>query len=140
MNSGEDNLWLVKVNPKLLELLDRFLQILEQSNVALQHHQRTYRDESEESGLLTVSEAAQRLRISGFTLLSWVSQRRIPYVKIGRRALFNPSDLDNFIKSCTIEPRRPKTRSRKRPPSEFIATVFSVKLQESAVGSSRYDF
>jgi len=110
MGSGEDNLWLVKVNPKLLELLDRLLQILEQPNLVLQHHEPRRTNEREASGLLTVPEAAQRLRISEHTLRSWVSQRRMPYVKMGRRTLFNPSDLDNLIKSCTVEPMKSRTR------------------------------
>lgn len=110
MASGEDNLWVLKVNPRLLELLERFLQILEQHNTVLQHHEQPQRNEREESGLLSVSEAAKRLRISEYTLRSWISQRRMPYVKMGRRTLFNPSDLDNLIKSCTIEPMKSRPR------------------------------
>lgn len=110
MTSGEDGLWLLRVNPRVLELLERFLEIMEQPYTVLQYLEQPQGNEREESGLLTVSEAAQRLRISKHTLRSWVSQRRMPYVKIGRRTLFNPSDLDSLIKSCTIEPRRPKTR------------------------------
>lgn len=110
MGSGEDNFWVLKVNPKLLELLERFLQIMEQPNMVLQHHKQPQLNERVAGGLLTVSEAAKRLRLSEHTLRSWVSQRRMPYVKIGWRTLFNPSDLDNLIKSCTIVARRPTTR------------------------------
>ena len=37
--------------------------------------------------LLNLKEAAQMLRVSTHTLNNWRSQRRIPFVKVGRRAL-----------------------------------------------------
>ena len=56
--------------------------------------------------LLSVSEAAIRLGISRHTLNGWVSKRKVPFVKLGRRTLFNPADLDRMIKAATVEPRR----------------------------------
>jgi excisionase family DNA binding protein len=55
------------------------------------------------SELLTVQEAAELLRVNPFTLYSWVSKRRIPYVKVGRKTLFNLSDLETFIKDNTFD-------------------------------------
>ncbi len=56
--------------------------------------------------LLSVSDAAQRLGISRHTLNGWVSKRKVPFVKLGRRTLFNPTDLERIIKANTFEPRR----------------------------------
>jgi len=56
--------------------------------------------------LLSVTDAAQRLGISRHTLNCWVSKRKVPFVKLGRRTLFNPADLDRMIKAATVEPRR----------------------------------
>lgn len=56
--------------------------------------------------LLNVAEAAERLGISRHTLNGWVSKRKVPFVKLGRRTLFNPADLDRMIKAATVEPRR----------------------------------
>jgi excisionase family DNA binding protein len=56
--------------------------------------------------LLSVIEAAQRLGISRHTLNCWVSKRKVPFVKLGRRTLFNPDDLERIIKANTFEPRR----------------------------------
>lgn len=54
--------------------------------------------------LLSVCQAAQYLGISRHTLYSWVSQRRIPYVKVGRRTMFDREALDGWIEERTVEP------------------------------------
>jgi excisionase family DNA binding protein len=56
--------------------------------------------------LLSITEAAERLGVSRHTLNGWVSKRKISFIKLGRRTLFNPSDLEKLIKANTVEPRR----------------------------------
>jgi excisionase family DNA binding protein len=53
--------------------------------------------------LLNVDQAAARLGVSKYTLRGWLFQRRLPYVKLGRRVLIDPSDLDRFIETSRIE-------------------------------------
>jgi excisionase family DNA binding protein len=55
--------------------------------------------------LLSVVEAAERLNISAYTLYGWVSQGRVRSVKLGRRRMFRPEDLEDFINGCVAEPR-----------------------------------
>ena len=43
--------------------------------------------------LMNVNEAAEFLRVAPKTVYGFVSQRRIPYRKAGRRLLFLESDL-----------------------------------------------
>lgn len=43
--------------------------------------------------LLDVNEAAELLRVSHRTVYAWVSQRRIPFRKAGRRLLFSREEL-----------------------------------------------
>lgn len=50
--------------------------------------------------LLNVQEAAGYLGVSPHTLNAWKSQKRIPYVKLGRRTVFDPEDLSRFIEDC----------------------------------------
>lgn len=50
------------------------------------------------SYLLTYNEAARLLRIHPVTLRRLVSQRRIPFVKIGRSVRFVLEDLVQWIK------------------------------------------
>ena len=47
--------------------------------------------------LLDIKEAAEFLNISPNTLYSWVNQRRIPFVKLGRRVKFDLKDLEDWI-------------------------------------------
>ena len=58
-----------------------------------------------ENQLLSVKEAAERLNISVFTLRGWISQRRVRFVKLGRRTMFRPADLDDLINGAVVEPR-----------------------------------
>jgi excisionase family DNA binding protein len=56
--------------------------------------------------LLSVTDAAQRLGISRHTLNGWVSKRKVPFIKLGRRTLFNPVDLERIIKANTVKPKQ----------------------------------
>jgi excisionase family DNA binding protein len=61
--------------------------------------------------LLSINEAATILGISKHTLNGWVSKRQISFVKVGRRTLFDPSYLAQYIKAHTVEPQaRRETR------------------------------
>ncbi|MBN2416791.1 helix-turn-helix domain-containing protein [bacterium] len=54
--------------------------------------------------LLNTDEASDLLGIKPWTLRAWVSQRRIPYVKIGRCVRFNRQALEEYVQQNTIEP------------------------------------
>jgi excisionase family DNA binding protein len=56
--------------------------------------------------LLSVAEAAERLNISVFTLRGWISQRRVRFVRLGRRVMMRPEDLETLINGSVVEPRR----------------------------------
>ncbi len=51
--------------------------------------------------LLTVSETAQLLRIHPVTLYEWVSAGRIPSLKLGRKRLFDPRELQRWLAEQT---------------------------------------
>lgn len=48
--------------------------------------------------LLTVNEAAARLRIKPNTLRRWVCEKKIPHVKLGTRVLFRAETLEEWVK------------------------------------------
>lgn len=54
--------------------------------------------------LLSAQEAAQYLNLSIYTLRTWVCERRIPFIKLGRRVLFRQEDLAQFAAEHLIEP------------------------------------
>jgi excisionase family DNA binding protein len=53
---------------------------------------------------LTVSEAAQRLRVSPQTIYGWVHVQKIPFRKHGGRLIFDSDDLDIWSKSTEVRP------------------------------------
>jgi excisionase family DNA binding protein len=58
--------------------------------------------------LLSAKVTAQKLGVALPTLRAWCSQRRIPYLKLGRRVLFDPVELEKFIESRRVELRGTK--------------------------------
>jgi excisionase family DNA binding protein len=55
-------------------------------------------------GLLSVREAAKYLNLSIHTLRTWVSERRVPHIKLGRRVLFRQGDLARFAAEHLVNP------------------------------------
>lgn len=50
--------------------------------------------------------AAKRLSVSPYTLRTWaVYQRRLPYLRLGRKLGFRPQDLADFEQSCLVPAR-----------------------------------
>jgi excisionase family DNA binding protein len=58
--------------------------------------------------LLSVGQAADCIGISVHTLYTMVSQRRIPFVKVGRLTKFDVDKLKEWIESNTFLPVKPK--------------------------------
>lgn len=54
--------------------------------------------------LMSVREAAAYIDLSPYTVYGMVSQRRIPYVKVGRSVKFDQSALDAWLKQHTVMP------------------------------------
>jgi len=54
--------------------------------------------------LISVTEAAQYTGLSVHTVYTMVSQRRIPYVKVGRLVKFDVPMLDAWIRKNTVMP------------------------------------
>jgi len=57
-----------------------------------------------EKRLFSIPEVARFLGIAETTLYTMVSQHRVPFVKVGRRVLFDPVELDKWIKHNTKMP------------------------------------
>ena len=54
--------------------------------------------------LVSIQEVAHFLGVSVHTLYKMVSQRRIPYLKVGSRVKFDPLKLEAWIKQQTVMP------------------------------------
>jgi excisionase family DNA binding protein len=53
--------------------------------------------------LLSIEEGAVKLGISPLTMRAWIRQRRIPCVRLGRRVLLDPQDVENFIDANRVK-------------------------------------
>jgi excisionase family DNA binding protein len=58
--------------------------------------------------LSTIQEAADYMGLSPHTLYTMVSQRRVPFVRVGRLVKFDVELLDKWIKQNTVMPMLPK--------------------------------
>jgi excisionase family DNA binding protein len=57
------------------------------------------RVENERRELMTVEECAAYTRLSRWTIYTFVCKKRIPYIKLGRRTLFDRAEIDRWIQS-----------------------------------------
>ena len=55
--------------------------------------------------LLTAVEVSELLRIPRSTVYEMTRTRRLPHLKVGRRTLFDPRVLDEWIASQNVQPR-----------------------------------
>ena len=61
---------------------------------------------SKKKQFLSKKELSEYLGISVFTIDSWVSERReIPFVKMGKRVMFDRTDVANWILSRKFHPK-----------------------------------
>ena len=59
--------------------------------------------------LISVKEAAYYIGLSPDTVYTMASQKRIPFVKVGRRTMFNIGLLDDWLKEHTVMPMPSRT-------------------------------
>ena len=60
--------------------------------------------------LLTVREAAERLRVREGTVRAWLAQRRIPKVKLGRATRIPSEAIDQMIAEGLVPSRQQARR------------------------------
>ena len=73
---------------------------------AVRHRDVQASNEQTDRALLTAVEAAQLLRVPRSTVYELARNRRIPFLKIGRRTLFVRQALLEWIAAQTVQPRR----------------------------------
>jgi excisionase family DNA binding protein len=66
----------------------------------------TDHESSQLRDLLSVPEAAERLRTPERFIRRLIAERRIRFYKVGRYIRFDSRDLDAFVLAGLIEPRR----------------------------------
>ena len=56
--------------------------------------------------LININELSELTGLSTSTIYSWVSQRRIPFVKCGRLTKFDLTRIDEWIKESSVEEKK----------------------------------
>jgi excisionase family DNA binding protein len=57
------------------------------------------------TALIGIERAAKILGVSVHTLRTWTSRRKVPFIKLRRRVLFDPEKLREFIEKNSILPQ-----------------------------------
>jgi excisionase family DNA binding protein len=57
--------------------------------------------------LVDVNEIAGYMGLSAHTVYTWVSQRRIPFTKVGRLTKFDLRAIDEWIAKHSVSPMKP---------------------------------
>jgi excisionase family DNA binding protein len=60
--------------------------------------------------LLTVNDMASRLQVKDKTLYAWVSQGKIPYVKLNGVIRFDPGEIEQWLQQCHVPIDPPRMR------------------------------
>ena len=56
--------------------------------------------------LLNINELSEYIGLSTSTIYSWVSQRRIPFVKCGRLTKFDLERINEWIEESSVEEKK----------------------------------
>ena len=56
--------------------------------------------------LININELSEYVGLSTSTIYSWVSQRRIPFVKCGRLTKFDLQRINDWIKESSVEEKK----------------------------------
>ena len=63
--------------------------------------------------LIDTEEAAKALGIQPVTLYTWVTRRKVAYVKVGDALRFRPSALEGWLREREFSPQQPRQVSAK---------------------------
>jgi excisionase family DNA binding protein len=65
-----------------------------------------------DTDLMDVPETATYTHLQQSTIRSWILQRRIPFVKLGRRTFVRRSDLDRLITGSLVPARKAEAATK----------------------------
>ncbi len=60
--------------------------------------------------LLSVKELAEKFGLKPGTVRKWCQKEKLPFVRLGGRPRFRPSDIERFIEIRRVYPGRAKIR------------------------------
>jgi len=64
--------------------------------------------------MLSVKEVAILLGVKRITIYGWVSERRIPFIKVGARTMFDPREIERWLEVTTVREGESSPGQRRR--------------------------
>jgi excisionase family DNA binding protein len=64
------------------------------------------------NNLIDIRELSKMLHVSVSMLYAWISQGKIPYVKLGRLVRFDLQAVKKWLEEQSIEPKRRETAGK----------------------------
>ncbi len=58
------------------------------------------------ANLVSIKQAAGELSVSPYTIRAWCMQRKLAFVKLGRRTLLRREDLEDFVTRNMIKAKQ----------------------------------
>lgn len=55
--------------------------------------------------IMDIDQLSKKLRVSVSGIYTWVNQRKIPFVKVGRLIRFDSDEIDKWLKEKKVEPK-----------------------------------
>jgi len=86
--------------------------------------------------LLSARDLAARLKLSTVTIYNWTARARLPYLKIGRRVLFDPEAVNEWLAARARQPLPLKTRHHLEKRRRARSAAKKADAQVSAGGGS----
>ena len=80
----------------------------------------------------TVKDMAARLQVKDKTIYAWVSQGKIPCVKVNGVIRFDPGDIESWLQHCHVPIGPPRLRGTHRRTGSAQASEGVDSLVESA--------
>ena len=88
--------------------------------------------------LLTYGQASQMLSVPISTLYTWVRERRVPFMRLGRRSVrFSVSRLSAWLEARSIEPVAPLSSHAGQQQSDYTATAPGTTKSSYPTGGQR---
>jgi len=78
-----------------------------------------------QSKLLSIGDLSSVINISRWTIYGWVSKRKIPFVKLGSRTLFDPVKIGEKISKWLVEALKQSHQDEKAYPCKTMGALSS---------------
>lgn len=92
----DKKLYILPINEEQADILIKFIK--QQTNKTTQDKELSSPETKSQKRYLTLDELAELLNIPKNTIYAKTSRREIPFIKVGRRLVFDRQEIDQWLK------------------------------------------